>query len=60
MRTDDGQQLVEDPFALIPDVVNGGRQCGNSNINPIVENRECAIFKAEKIEERKREIDKHK
>ena len=32
MQNDDDRQRVEEPFALIPDVGNRGRQCGSANI----------------------------
>ena len=62
---DDERQRVEEPRALIPNVVNGGRQCGNSNVNLVVENSEYAISRPEKPErerdrDRDRETERHK
>ena len=58
MRTDEGRQRVEEPFALIPDVGNVGRECGSaSNIlwfyKPYVQVMEDTQRERERVREYK-------
>ena len=55
---DDDRQRLEEPRALIPDVVNEGRHCGSSNINLAMENSKRVIL-IQKIEERERDTHTH-
>ena len=59
------KERVEEPRALIPDVGNGGRACGSSNINLAMENSVSVELKTRKTlkpekHERERETERHK
>ena len=55
MQIDEGRQLVEEPRALIPDVENGGRQCGSANNNLVMKNDMCkSRIKIHRVCERER------
>ena len=41
-------------FTLIPNVENGGRKCGSSNINLAMENSVCIKLKSENMREREK------
>ena len=55
---DDDRHRVEEPLALIRDVVGEGRQCGSSNINLALKNSECVILN-QKTRERDTYTDTH-